>query len=407
MHILLTHVLIGRGGDAIQWSSLAEALRAAGHQVELAGAHAVQPYGAGGAGARARDAGRRLPWWMRDLLEAALIPLAWSRAWRLARRTPPDLIVHRASTYDVLGAALARTLRVPLVAYVDAHVPLERGFRREWYWAWLYRMAMAALDRAATRVVVPSAAVRDLCAALGVPAIRLVVEPNGVAERYLRLGAEAARRSPPLAAPGRCTIGFAGSLSAWHRVDLLLDAVARLTSRGDGVAYRLVVVGGGAGAIGLRRGAARLGIAPLVEWRGPLPHDAALAAMEAFDVAVLPGTLASGTPMKLVEYAAMGRPIVAPDLPNVRAMLPDGERAVLVAPGDPVALAEAVAALAAAPDRARRLGEAARRWAAGRTWEAMARRVVRVVPDAPTPPERPAPAQPTPAGALGGLRQEP
>jgi glycosyltransferase involved in cell wall biosynthesis len=407
MHILLTHVLIGRGGDAIQWSSLADAFRAAGHRVEVAGAHAIAPYRTVTAEARARGVGRRLPWWMRDLLEAALIPLAWSRAAWIARRCRPDVIVHRAATYDGTGVLLARTLRVPLVAFVDAHVPLERGFRGESYWAWLHRKSTAALGAAAACVVVPSEAVRDLCVALGVPPGRLVVEANGVAARHLRLGAEAARRSPPMAVPGRCTIGFVGSLSEWHRVDLLLEAASRLASRGDGIVYRLVIVGVGGTARELRRLAGRLGIEPLVEWRGALSHDAAVAAMEGFDVAVLPGTLPSGTPMKLAEYAAMGRPIVAPDLPNVRAMLPDGERAVLVAPGDPTALAEAVAALAASPDRARRLGEAARRWAQERTWEATAQRVVRAACDVAAPPARSAPAREGAAAALGGLGREP
>ncbi|MCL6554355.1 MAG: hypothetical protein K6W08_14730, partial [Firmicutes bacterium] len=101
MHILLTHVLIGRGGDAIQWSSLADAFRAAGHRVEVAGAHAIAPYRTVTAEARARGVGRRLPWWMRDLLEAALIPLAWSRAAWIASRCRTDVIVHRAATYDV------------------------------------------------------------------------------------------------------------------------------------------------------------------------------------------------------------------------------------------------------------------------------------------------------------------
>jgi glycosyltransferase involved in cell wall biosynthesis len=120
--------------------------------------------------------------------------------------------------------------------------------------------------------------------------------------------------------------------------------------------------------------------------------------MEAFDVAALPGTLASGTPMKLAEYAAMGRAIVAPDLPNVRAMLPHDERALLVAPGDPVALAEAVATLAARPDRARRLGVSARRWAETRTWEETARRVLQAALDAAPPPVWGASARKTTGG---------
>ncbi|MDI6773262.1 MAG: hypothetical protein QME77_11850, partial [bacterium] len=120
----MTFVAIGRGGDAVQWLALAEGFRLEGHAVTLAGANVIRPYSTGTATARLRGIVRRLPWWIRDAFEVALSVVTVWRAWQAARRRGADLIVHRATTYDLAGVALARLLRVPLVAHLDAHIPV-------------------------------------------------------------------------------------------------------------------------------------------------------------------------------------------------------------------------------------------------------------------------------------------
>ncbi|MBM3744440.1 MAG: glycosyltransferase family 4 protein [Acidobacteria bacterium] len=377
MRILLTYVTIGRGGDAVQWLALAEGFRREGHTVTIAGASTVRPYSTGTTAARLRGFARSLPWWARDAVEFALSAVTIWRVWRAARRHGADLIVHRATTYDVTGVALARLLRVPLVVHLDAHVPVERRYRSESYWRWLHERMMTLLGRHAALVVTPSRPVRHYCREIGIPPGKLLVQRNGIFARHVRLGLEATRTSPPFARRPVCVLGFVGSLSDWHRVDLLLDALARLVATSGKTSYRLMIVGTGREEARLRGQTERLGIAHLVEWRGPLAHERAVMAMAEFDIAILPSTLATGAPMKLSEYAAMGRPIVAPALPNIRDLLAPETEAVLVEPGSADALAEAIAALAADPERSRQIGRAAQARVMGCTWEATARLMAR------------------------------
>ncbi|MFF7727014.1 glycosyltransferase family 4 protein [Streptomyces sp. NPDC008001] len=87
------------------------------------------------------------------------------------------------------------------------------------------------------------------------------------------------------------------------------------------------------------------------------------------------------SPMKLFEYMAHGRAIVASDLPVLREVLTDGENCLLCPPGDVAAWAEAVGRLSADPALRRALGETARRELTTRyTWRARADRVLAGLP---------------------------
>ena len=66
-------------------------------------------------------------------------------------------------------------------------------------------------------------------------------------------------------------------------------------------------------------------------------------------------------PIKIYEYMALGAVVVAADLPGIRELLGEPPAGVLVPPGDPLALAEAISGLLASPERRSELREAGRR----------------------------------------------
>ena len=80
--------------------------------------------------------------------------------------------------------------------------------------------------------------------------------------------------------------------------------------------------------------------------------------------------------MKLFEYMAAGRPIVACDVPALREVLRHGENAWLVAPDDPRSLAEGIRTVLDDQALAARLAERAASDVRARTWEARAARIV-------------------------------
>ena len=130
---------------------------------------------------------------------------------------------------------------------------------------------------------------------------------------------------------------------------MLVEAFAGLAAA-DPTA-RLRLVGHGPQAEALARQAARLGIAHRVELVGSLAPACVPAALQGFDVAVAPYDDPEQdyfSPLKVFEYLAAGLPVVASDVGQLRGLLDvDGEPAgLLVPPGDPAALREALCVLA-------------------------------------------------------------
>ncbi len=368
MHILFTYGLVGRGGDAIQVQEMAEALRKLGHTVRLVGPEPLRPYQFRTSLGRVRTALRRLPWWCTDMLKQALNRRLFRLARRTVRRERFDVLLHRASIYDFVGARLAKAAKIPLIAHLDAPFPVERAFRGEGYFKGLHRQSMLALGQQAKLIVTISQASKDYYAGLGLPEEKILVVPNGVPQGFLRWGAKLACEHPPfLHGAGRCVIGFVGSLSRWHGVGLLLQALRELGAPGDR-RWQFRVIGSGEQYADLHARARELGVDDCVEWLGPRPHKAAVEEIARFDIAVLPNTLATGAPIKLFEYAAMARPTIAPDLPNLRKLFSEDEM-LFSSPGDSSALARAILWLAEDPAAARQMGLRAQQRTQEYFWE--------------------------------------
>jgi glycosyltransferase involved in cell wall biosynthesis len=145
--------------------------------------------------------------------------------------------------------------------------------------------------------------------------------------------------------------------------DDLLAALALLP--GD-LAWRLVHIGGGGLAATLRNLAENLGLAPRIEWRGALPQPEVLDAYRRADLFVLAAKMTEdgdrdGLPNVLMEAQSQGLACVATNLSGIPELIKDGATGLLVPPGDPPALARAMAELIRDPARRRALGAAGER----------------------------------------------
>jgi glycosyltransferase involved in cell wall biosynthesis len=226
------------------------------------------------------------------------------------------------------------------------------------------RVAMG-IESACRRLGDEVVAVSDFTArAMALPDGRVHIVPNGIALSEID--------AAPLPSDP-ADIVYVGRLIDEKRVDLLLDAAARLRQRVPGLTYSIVGSGPEAGALQAR--SVSLGVADRVRFHGHLEPAETYGRIKAARLLVLP-SVREGFGMAVAEAQAAGTvPVVvrsqhsgAPDL--VR----DGVDGVVVPP-TAGALADAIAGVLADPGRLTSMGRAARAAGAERDWERLTDRM--------------------------------
>lgn len=196
------------------------------------------------------------------------------------------------------------------------------------------------------------------------------VVPDGT-----RLAATRTFNPPPADAPQ--TVVYSGHLYPWKGVDVLIEALSLAPE------VKVRIVGGQPG----EQDRARLetlardrGVSERVTFTGWLPPSQVAAELQQAHVLVLPNARTHvseryTSPLKLFEYLAAGRPIVASNLAALREILRDDVNAVLVEPGSAGALAAALHRVTTDADTAARLARQAFADAAQYGWDARAERL--------------------------------
>jgi len=388
MRVLYSHRIQSRDGQSVHVEQMVAALRQAGHEVLVVGPGFYQQ-AAFGAESRVVAAIRaRLPPAIGELAELAYNLPAYRRLRRAADTFRPDIIYERYNLYHLAGVWLARRIGVPFYLEVNAPIADERtrfaGLRLRRLARWLEGRTW----RAATRVVAVTGVLKSMIAAAGVAPDRIEVVPNGIdPAAFADLPARAV-------APDPLVLGFVGFVRDWHGLDAVIAAMAEYRGTGQtgadtGAGQKgaehagtprldLVVVGDGPARTALEQQAASLGIADRVRFTGLAPHEDVPRLVAGFDIALQPRAVAYASPLKIFDYMAAGRAIVAPDQPNIREILTDGGTALLFDPASSDALWRAVLRLAGDVTLRARLGAAARAEIEGRryTWAGNAARLV-------------------------------
>jgi glycosyltransferase involved in cell wall biosynthesis len=381
--ILYHHRTQAEDGQAVHIRSLQQAFVAEGHEVEevalVERARAEAPHATKARSSPWRSV-TKLPRFARELAEYAYTFVAERKVAAAIERFRPDFVYERYAFGNLGGVRAARRLGLPLVLEVNSPMVVELAKTRGLSFPAFARRMETKIFTGADLVCVVTGVLGEMLAEYGVARERLLVTPNGVHLDQYREPSPAGRaraREELGLPPDGLVFGFTGYYRDWHRLDLVIEALARP----ELAAARLVLVGEGPARAELEARARSTGTAARVHFAPPKPHAAIPALLEAFDVALVPAINPYASPLKLHEYMAAGLAVIAPDQPNLREVLTDRANALLVAPGDGARLAAALEELRRDDGLRTRLGAAARRTIVDRdlTWRGNARRVVEAV----------------------------
>jgi len=261
-----------------------------------------------------------------------------------------DVVHSHEFTMAVYGAMAARLERRRHVITFHGSQTMHRALRRRIAVRW-------AMRNSAATVAVSGATKTQLDRDLGLRPGALGVVLNGVPERP---GNPDRVREELGIRPGEVVLLAVGNLDPRKAHIVLLEALRDLQASGLTVPWRLVIAGGRGGPERpkLEAFAREHGFADRVHIllkRSDIPDLQAAA-----DVFVMP-SLWEGLPLAVLEAMLAGNPVIASRTSGIPEAVTDGEEGLLVPPGDPRALAQALRGLMESPGLRREMGERAGR----------------------------------------------
>lgn len=298
--------------------------------------------------------------------------LSFIRGLMQACVTRPDIVYYRwmDSPHALIFAKL---LGVPCVCEVNGEpVPQwsvnQSRFARELK----HLLATFALKRC-NRIVVLTEGLRILLRErYGVPLERIVVLPSGTdVQRFAARDAVACRLELGLM-PNRPYVGFVGSFYRYQGLDCLLEAM--VVVKRVCPAAELLLVGDGEATEELKQRAKGLGLESSITWVGRVPYWEVPSWIGAMSVCVAPfrGDRGETSPVKLFDYLACHRPVVASAIPSIVSTFTFDSGVQLVEPDEPRPLADAILVLLNDPGRCARLGRQGRQFVEERfSWTAI------------------------------------
>jgi len=285
----------------------------------------------------------------------------------------PDCILIRTEDYDLTPIVLKKIIKIPIVLEVNAAFYLERKLdyelrnKKPIIPSLLSNLDLRIWKCADGIYVISNCLKKIIKSQLGDKSPFISVIPNGADINYFNnLAAKKLKENSDL-----IKIGFVGSFNYRHGVDLLVDVyeeIARLRPM-----TKLILIGDGVLRENLEEYVSlNKNLIGKVEFIGRLTHDETMERLSNMDILVAPYKFTKFfyfSPLKVIEYMAAGKAIVASKLGQINEILENGVDAILINPENNKEFCNALLALIDSEEQRTKLGNMAYHKAKQYTWE--------------------------------------
>jgi glycosyltransferase involved in cell wall biosynthesis len=231
--------------------------------------------------------------------------------------------------FNIAGVLAAKRIRVPLLLEVNDASFIDRI--RQLKFKWLAGRIEKYIFKKADAIITVSNYFKDQIVSSGVASEKIAVIPNAANTDLFSSSVSSKRVRRRFGLNGKVVIGYIGSMVSYQKVQYLLELTDEIVSHDKRAVLFLVgndkkLAKEWHSFIEKRRD--RVVIA------GTVSHEMIPEYIAAMDIAILPHSNRHGSPMKIFEYMAMGKAIVAPRLPPLEEVLVHGTEALLIEPDD-------------------------------------------------------------------------
>lgn len=336
MKILYHHRTLGDGAEGIHVREMINAFRSLGHEVRVVGPVGEEENGDTVRVSLFSKIRLLTPKILYEIFEILYNGYGYYLLQKATKAFEPDFLYDRYITFNASSVLFAKSHRIPVVVEVNAPLALERTQQQDE--KLFFRKTADRFEKwicsKADQTLVVSSPLKDYLVSVGVPAEKVTVLPNGVNQKRFSASTNTdVTLRLKLAIPDDAVVlGFVGIFRPWHGLDLLLQGFRYLQKKHKKV--HLLLVGDGPILPELELAAKEAGLKNNITFTGRVAHEEIPRYISLFDIAVSPKATFYASPMKILEYMAMGKVVVAPDTQNIRDLLIDGKSGLLFAAED-------------------------------------------------------------------------
>jgi len=359
MKILYHHRTRAEDAQGIHVQEMVNAFRELGHEVEIA---AIASEGKNQASKSSESLTSRfaakVPPLIYEFLEILYNLYGFCLLTKKILKFRPHVIYERYALYTVAGILVSKLFRIPLILEVNA--PL--AFEKKKYG----KLALPAFAKTFERwicshsdkTIVVSTALRKLLHDIGVPYEHMAVISNGINPRTFNPDIDGSTVRKRFGFEGKIVLGFVGWFRKWHGLEDLLRAYVKYHMKEKNI--HLLLVGDGPAYNDLEAYARENGILGKgVTLTGSVARKDIPIYIAAFDLALQPDVTDYASPIKLFEYMAMGKGVIAPNKDNIKEIVGHGYKALFKA-GDWDDMARSILEYAQLKQKTKELGEQTR-----------------------------------------------
>lgn len=304
-------------------TELVRAFRDLGHDMLMVGPDRGSDTDFGRSGAAVSRVRQFLPRVISEALEIVYDRLAFRRLERAYLQFQPDILYERHNLFLTAGKRLHEKYGIPYLLEVNSPLAAEREAHGGLALKRFATAQEAAVWRSATHLFPVSGVLSKILQAADVDPNRITVVHNAVNPQMFHEGVDgSAVRAQYGLVETDVVLGFTGFIRPWHGLDRVIDALATSIVPTN---TKLFIVGDGPHRSALEQQALALGVQDRVTFAGLVSRRDMPSFIAAFDIALQPAVTPYASPLKLFEYMALGKAIIAPDQENIREILDDAE----------------------------------------------------------------------------------
>jgi len=377
MNILFHHRTRGRGAEGVHIRGVVKGLRELGHKVSILSLPGADPeeelvnkaaptQAVKQAPAKNKSLFSRLaeltkytPEFVFELFELGFNLLAWWRLRKAVRQLQVELIYERYSLFMFASVWWAKRHQVPIILEINDSCLVHRV--RHLFFQRIARAIESWIFSNATGLVFISSRFQQVAKEAYPNIAPSLVSPNAADLDQFVLNDEAALAlRQKLQVEDKVVVGYVGAFVHWHGIDWFVDLIAERLKDYPNVV--LLLVGDGVCYPSIKQRIADAGAEQQIILPGRVAHDQVPSYLAAMDFGILPDSNDYGSPMKLFEFMAMAKGMVAPDFTPIAEVVADGETSWLFKANDRQACVERVLALCSQVEEQQRVGQQARRY---------------------------------------------